>query len=82
MSEVRDLIAADPALSRNLALARSITGFGGVSAIILLAELPNIAEFTPKHSPPSSACPPGLFNAAGSAVLGRSCHTCGVKCGG
>jgi len=56
MSEVRHLIAADPALSRNLALVRSITGFGEVSATILLAELPNvepkgspgIAEFTPK----------------------------------
>ncbi len=56
MSEVRHLIASDPALSRNLALVRSITGFGEVSATILLAELPNveprgspdIADFTPK----------------------------------
>ena len=48
MDEARQLIAADPALSRNLALVRSITGFGEVSATILLAELPNIADFTPK----------------------------------
>ncbi len=41
-------LAADPALARNLALLRSITGFGEISATILLAELPNIAEFTPK----------------------------------
>ena len=48
MDEVRHLIATDPDLSRNLALVRSITGFGEVSATILLAELPNIADFTPK----------------------------------
>jgi len=56
MDEARHLIAADPVLSKNLALVRSITGFGEVSATILLAELPNvepkgspgIAEFTPK----------------------------------
>lgn len=41
----RQLIAADPALARNLALLRSITGFGEISATILLAELPNVAEF-------------------------------------
>ncbi len=56
MNEVRHLIAADPVLSKNLALIRGITGFGEVSAVILLAELPNveprgspdIADFTPK----------------------------------
>ena len=56
MDEVRHLIAADSALSTNLALLRGITGFGEVSATILLAELlnveprgsPDIAEFTPK----------------------------------
>jgi len=48
MDEARHLIAADPVLSKNLALVRSITGFGEVSATILLAELPTIAEFTPK----------------------------------
>jgi transposase len=48
LTEVRRLIEADPGLSKNLALVRSITGFGEISAAILLAELPNIAEFTPK----------------------------------
>ena len=48
MGEVSHFIAADPVLSKNLALVRSITGFGEISAIILLAEFPNIAEFTPK----------------------------------
>jgi len=48
MDEARYLIAADPVLSKNLALVRSITGFGEISATILLAELPNIADFTPK----------------------------------
>jgi transposase len=47
-AEVRLLVEADPALSKNLALVRSITGFGEISATILLAELPNIAGFTPK----------------------------------
>ncbi len=47
-ADVRELIEADPALRENLALLRSITGFGEISAIILLAEIPNIAEFTPK----------------------------------
>jgi len=42
------LIAADPALARNLALLRSIAGFGEISATVPLAELPNIADFTPK----------------------------------
>ncbi len=43
MDEVRHLIAADPDLSKNLALLRSITGFGEVSATVLLAELPTLA---------------------------------------
>jgi len=42
------LIQSDPTLQKNLALLRSITGLGEVAAGILLAELPNIADFTPK----------------------------------
>ena len=42
------LIQDDPTLQKNLSLLRSITGLGDVSAAILLAELPNIADFTPK----------------------------------
>jgi transposase len=48
MDEVRQRIATDPCLRKNLALLRSITGLGEISATILLAELPNIADFTPK----------------------------------
>ena len=48
MDEARHIIATDATLSKNLELIRSITGFGEVSATILLAELPNIADFTPK----------------------------------
>jgi len=48
MDEAGHLIAADPVLSKNLALVRSITGFGEMSATIVLAELPTIADFTPK----------------------------------
>ncbi len=43
MDEVRHLIATDLDLSKNFALVGSITGFGEVSAIILLAELPTLA---------------------------------------
>ena len=42
------LVQGDKTLRKNLSLLRSITGFGEVSAAILLAELPNIADFTPK----------------------------------
>jgi transposase len=48
VAEVRHLAGGDPMLAQNLALLRTITGFGETSAAILLAELPNIAEFTPK----------------------------------
>ena len=47
-AEVRRLVAAEAALRKNLDLVRSITGFAEISAAILLAELPNIAELTPK----------------------------------
>ena len=81
MGEVRHLVASDPALSRNLALVRSITGFGEVSAVVLLAELPNIAEFTPKalaafaglspseHSSGTSVRRPGKISRIGNQRL-------------
>lgn len=55
-AERREPVTAGPMLARNLALLRSITGFGEISATVLLAELPlvtselvtDIAEFTPK----------------------------------
>ena len=46
--EIRALIARDDALRVNFALLSSIPGIGEVSAALIMAELPNIAEFTPK----------------------------------
>ena len=45
---IRDLLATDPALQRNFDLLRTIPGIGSVTAVLLLAELPNIAAFSPK----------------------------------
>jgi len=91
MGEVRRLVASDPALSTNLALVRSITGFGEVSAIILLAELPNIAEFTPKalaafaglspseHSSGTSVRRPGKICRTGNQRLRSMLYMCALS---
>ncbi len=91
MDEVRHLIAADPDLNRNLALVRSITGFGEVSAIILLAELPNIADFTPKalaafvglspgeHSSGTSVRRPGKISRIGTERLRSTLYMCALS---
>ena len=91
MGEVRRLIASDPALGKNLALLRGITGFGEVSAAILLAELPNIAEFTPKalaafaglspreHSSGSSVRGPGKISRVGSQRLRAALYMCALS---
>jgi transposase len=86
----RRLIAADAALARNLALLRSITGFGEISATVLLAELPNIAEFTPKalaafvglspqeHSSGASVRKPGKISRLGSERLRSTLYMCAL----
>jgi len=91
MQAVRSLVAADPVLARNLALVRSITGFGEVSATILLAELPNIAEFTPKalaafaglspseHSSGVSVRRPGKISRVGSERLRGTLYMCALS---
>jgi len=91
MGEVRRLVASDPALSRNLALVRSITGFGEVSAVILLAELPNIGEFTPKalaafaglspseHSSGTSVRRPGKISRIGNQRLRGILYMCALS---
>jgi transposase len=91
MDEVRHLIASDPALSKNLALVRGITGFGEVSATILLAELPNIAEFTPKalaafvglspseHSSGTSVRRPGKVSRIGTERLRSTLYMCALS---
>ena len=90
-AEVRQLIAADAALAHNLALLRSITGFGEVSATVLLAELPNIAEFTPKalaafvglspseHSSGASVRRPGKISRVGSPRLRATLYMCALS---
>jgi len=90
-AEVRKLTAADRVLSCNLALLRSITGFGEVSATILLAELPNIAEFTPKalaaftglspqeHTSGSSVHKPGRISRIGNERLRSVLYMCALS---
>ena len=91
MGEVRRLVASDPVLSKNLALVRSITGFGEVSGAILLAELPNIAEFTPKalaafaglspseHSSGSSVRRTGRISRIGAERLRSTLFMCALS---
>jgi transposase len=88
---VRQLVTADPTLARNLALVRSITGFGEISATILLAELPNIADFTPKalaafvglspseHSSGASVRRPGKISRVGSPRLRGTLYMCALS---
>ena len=90
-AHVRQLINADHVLRRNLALVRSITGFGEISAAVLLAELPNIAEFTPKalaafaglspseHSSGSSVRRPGTISRIGSERLRSTLFMCALS---
>ena len=89
--EVRRLIDDDPILSRNFTLLQSITGFGDVSAAILLSELPNIAEFTPKalaafaglspseHSSGNSRRGTGTISRIGSERLRRTLFMCALS---
>ena len=91
MDAVRRLVAADPVLSKNLALLRGITGFGEISATILMAELPNIAEFTPKalaafaglspseHSSGSSVRKPGRISRIGAERLRSALYMCALS---
>ena len=91
MKGARRLIAADPVLMRNLTLLRGITGFGEISATVLLAELPNIAEFTPKalaaftglspqeYSSGSSVQRPGRISRMGSERLRSILYMCALS---
>jgi len=85
------LIQSDPTLRKNLALLRSITGLGEVAAGILLAELPNIADFTPKalaafvglspqeHSSGSSVRRPGRMSKVGAERLHGTLFMCALS---
>ena len=88
---VQALVAADPVLSRNQELLLSIPGIGPVTAAVLLAELPNIAEFTPKglaafaglspqeHSSGSSVRRPGRISRMGSERLRSALYMCALS---
>jgi len=90
-AEVREIVAVHPVLARNLQLLRGITGFGETSAMVLLAELPNIAEFTPKalaaftglspqeHSSGTSVRKPGKMNRIGSERLRSTLYMCALS---
>jgi len=70
---------------------RSITGFGEISATILLAELPNIADFTPKalaafvslspseHSSGTSVRRPGKVSRIGTERLCSTLYICALS---
>ena len=86
MATVWLVVASDPLLERNHALMLTIPGIGPVTAATILAELPNIAEFTPKalaafaglspqeHSSGTTIRRPGRISRMGSERLRRTLH--------
>ena len=91
MAAVQAVVAADPILGRNHALQLTIPGIGPVTAPTLLAELPNIGEFTPKglaafaglspqeHSSGSTVRRPGRISRMGSERLRRALYMCALS---
>lgn len=91
MVAVQAVVAADPVLSRNHALLLSIPGIGPVTAPTLLAEVPNIGEFTPKglaafaglspqeHSSGTTVRRPGRISRMGSERLRRALYMCALS---
>lgn len=91
MAAVQAVVAADPILGRNHALLLTIPGIGPVTAPTLLAELPNIGEFTPKglaafaglspqeHSSGSTVRRPGRISRMGSERLRRALYMCALS---
>lgn len=91
MDAVQALVATDPVLRRNHELLLSIPGLGVTTAPVLLAELPNIADFTPKglaefaglspqeHSSGSTVRRPGHISRMGSERLRRALYMCALS---
>ncbi|MGI4793080.1 MAG: IS110 family transposase [Janthinobacterium lividum] len=91
MAAVQHVVAEDAVLSRNQALLLSIPGIGVVTASTLLAELPNISEFTPKglaafaglspqeHSSGTTVRRPGRISRMGSERLRRALYMCALS---
>jgi transposase len=67
---VHELVEAHPDLRVNRALLRSIIGIGDVVSAVILAELPNIAEFTPKGLAAFAGLSP-QEHSSGSSVRGK-----------
>jgi transposase len=66
---VRQLIASDPAQQATRELLLSIVGVGEVTASVIMAELPNLAEFTPKGLAAFAGLSP-QERSSGSSVAG------------
>ena len=91
MAAVQVVVAADSILARNQALMLTIPGIGPVTAATMLAEVPNIAEFTPKglaafaglspqeHSSGSTIRRPGRISRMGSERLRRALYMCSLS---
>ena len=91
MAAVRVVVAGDTVLERNHALMLTIPGIGPVTAATMLAEVPNIAEFTPKalaafaglspqeHSSGSTIRRPGRISRMGSERLRRALYMCSLS---
>ena len=91
MAAVQLVDATDPMLARNQALMLTIPGIGPVTAATMLAEVPNIAEFTPKalaafaglspqeHSSGSTIRRPGRISRVGSERLRRALYRCSLS---
>ncbi len=87
---IRAVTAADAELSRHQTLLLGIPGIGEVSATILLAELPNIAEFTSKglaafaglspqeHNSGSSMRKPARVSRIGADRLRSALYMCAL----
>jgi transposase len=68
---VDDLIASDITQQTNRTLLESIPGIGAVTSAVILAEVPNIAEFTPKALAAFAGLSPAEHS-SGSSVRGGS----------
>lgn len=91
MAAVQVVVAADSVLARNQALMLTISGIGPITAATMLAEVPNIGEFTPKglavfaglspqeHSSGSTICRPGRISRIGSERLRRALYMCSLS---
>jgi transposase len=90
LAAIRQVIRQDDVLSRNMALLLSIPGIGDVGAAVVLAELPNIAEFEPKALAAFAGLAPterssgarsrtGGISRTGNALLRSTLYLCALS---